>query len=80
MSASADHIYNIGENIITGISEEWTNVDLASQVGSSMAGLLIAVVDFMDKGNRVVLDASGSYTEDKKSGAQTKIRRRGRKL
>ncbi len=45
MSASDDPIYNIGEKRITGISEEWTKVDLVSQVGSSMAWLLIAVVD-----------------------------------
>ncbi len=80
MSASEDPIYNIGEKRIKGIGEEWTQVDLVSQVGSSMAGLLIAVVDLIDKGNRVVLDSNGKYIEDKKTGAQTAIHRRGRKL
>ncbi len=50
MSASDDPIYNIGEQRIEGISEEWAHVDLASQVGSTIAGFLIAVVDLMDKG------------------------------
>ncbi len=49
MSASDDHIYNHGEKRSKGISEEWTQLDLVSQVGSSMSGLLIAVVDLMDE-------------------------------
>ncbi len=66
--------------MIKGIREEWTQVDLVSQVGSSVAGLLIAVVDLMDRGNRIVFDAAGSYIEDRQTGAQTKIYRRGKKL
>ncbi len=60
MAASDDPIYSIGDTRITDISEEWTEVDLVSPVGRSMAGLLIAVVDLMGKGNRAAFDAFGS--------------------
>ncbi len=61
MSASDYPIDSLGEMRIAGIGEEWTEVDLASQLGSSMAGLRIAAVDLMDKRSSIVLYAGGSY-------------------
>ena len=37
------------------------------------------MIDLMEKGNRVVLDASRSFINDKKSGTTTSIHKRGKK-
>ena len=65
-AANGTEIKNFGQKTLTGYSDEWTplsvNVQIADVKSNLAAGMKIIEAD-----NRIILDASGSYIENKKT-------------
>jgi hypothetical protein len=72
-AANGTEIKNFGQKTLTGYSDEWTplsvNVQIADVKSNLAAGMKIIEAD-----NRIILDASGSYIENKKTGDRIQIR------
>ena len=72
-AANGTEIKNFGQKTLTGYSNEWTplsvNVQIADVKSNLAAGMKIVEAD-----NRIVLDASGSYIENKITGDRIQIR------
>ena len=72
-AANGTEIENFGQKTLTGYSDEWTplsvNVQIADVKSNLAAGMKIVEAD-----NRIVLDANGSYIENKKTGDRIQIR------
>jgi len=72
-AANGTEIENFGQKTLTGYSNEWTllsvNVQIADVKSNLAAGMKIIEAD-----NRIILDATGSYIENKKSGDRIQIR------
>ena len=72
-AANGTEIENFGQKALTGYSDEWTplsvNVQIAAVKSNLAAGMKIIEAD-----NRIILDASGSYIENKKTGDRIQIR------
>jgi hypothetical protein len=72
-AANGTEIKNFGQKTLTGYSNEWTplsvNVQIADVKSNLAAGMKIVEAD-----NRIVLDASGSYIENKLTGDRIQIR------
>jgi hypothetical protein len=72
-AANGTEIENFGQKTLTGYSDEWTplsvNVQIADVKSNLAAGMKIVEAD-----NRIVLDANGSYIENKLTGDRIQIR------
>ena len=72
-AANGTEIKNFGQKTLTGYSDEWTplsvNVQIADVKSNLAAGMKIIEAD-----NRIILDSSGSYIENKKTGDRIQIR------
>ena len=56
-SADGGKIQNLGEGVITGISDEGHQVQLKAQVGDKLNNLLVSVSDACEAGNMVIFGA-----------------------
>ena len=72
-AANGTEIKNFGQKTLTGYSNEWkplsVNVQIADVKSNLAAGMKIVEAE-----NRIVLDSSGSYIENKVSGDRIQIR------
>ena len=73
--ANGEAIFNYGEKTIHGVNQEGEPIGLTVQI-TDVTKPLCAVGRITDAGNRVMLDKTGGYIENIKTGVRTGIERR----
>ena len=65
--ANGTEIENFGQKTLSGYSDEWTPLSVSVQVADVKSNLA-AGMKIIEADNRIVLDSSGSYIENKHTG------------
>ena len=72
-AANGTPIANFGQRSLKGVTSDWCPIEADVQVAEVKRNLASAM-RIVKAGNRIVLDETGSYIEDKTTGRQIKIR------
>ena len=72
-AANGTPIANFGQRSLKGVTGDWCPIEADVQVAEVTRNLASAM-RIVKAGNRIVLDETGSYIEDKTTGRQIKIR------